>query len=82
MGRSKLPVPPDGYTPAQRCLIDARLAEALKGPYYGPFQEGREVAAFLKKWKASSGKPAQTPEGSMNYLRHNQAIIHGPSITR
>ena len=30
-------------------MIDARLAEAEKGPYYGPFKNGAEVAAFLRK---------------------------------
>ena len=34
------------------------LAEAEKGPYYGPFKSGAEVAAFLKKWKAK-GAPAK-----------------------
>jgi hypothetical protein len=34
----KLPTAHDEYTPAQRRIIDARLAEARKGPYYGPFE--------------------------------------------
>ena len=46
--RSKLPAPNDGYTPEQRRMIDARLAAAEKGPYYGPFRNGSEIAAFLK----------------------------------
>ena len=37
----------DEYTPEQRRIIDARLADAEKGPYYGPFKDGAEVAAFL-----------------------------------
>src|SRR5438105_12543496 len=36
--RSKFPTADDEYTPAQRRIIDARLAEAAKGPYYGPFK--------------------------------------------
>ena len=45
----ELPTADDEYTPAQRRVIDARLAEARKGPYYGPFKNGAEVAAFLRK---------------------------------
>jgi AbrB family looped-hinge helix DNA binding protein len=47
--RAKFPTADDEYTPAQRRLINARLAEAEKGPYYGPFKSGAEVAAFLRK---------------------------------
>ena len=50
MDRSKFPVA-DEYTPEQRRLINAELDEAEKGPWYGPFKNGREVAAFLNKWK-------------------------------
>ena len=39
---------------AQRRTIDASLTEAEKGPFYGPFQNGAEVAAFLKKWKSKA----------------------------
>ena len=39
----------DDYTPAQRKVIDARLAEALKGPYHGPFDDADEAIRFLKK---------------------------------
>src|SRR5690242_884317 len=56
--RSKFPIADDEYTPEQRRLINARLVEAEKGPYYGPFKSGAEVAAFLKKWKAKN-KPAK-----------------------
>jgi hypothetical protein len=38
----------DEYTPEQRRLIDARLAEARKGPYYGPFDTVEEMAAHMK----------------------------------
>jgi AbrB family looped-hinge helix DNA binding protein len=46
--RSKFPTA-DDYTPEQRRAIDASLAESEKGPYYGPFQSGAEIAAFMKK---------------------------------
>jgi len=45
----ELPTADDEYTPAQRRAIDARLAEARKGPYYGPFMTADEAIAFLGK---------------------------------
>ena len=39
----------DEYTPEQRRAIDASLAESEKGPYYGPFRNGAEIAAFIRK---------------------------------
>ena len=48
--RSKFPVA-DEYTPEQRRAIDVALREAEKGPFYGPFKRGGEVAKFLKQWK-------------------------------
>jgi hypothetical protein len=44
-------VPPanDEYTPAQRRAVDARLAEAREGPYYGPFDTADEAIKFLRK---------------------------------
>lgn len=47
--RAKFPTADDEYTPQQRRMIDARLREAEKGPFYGPFRNSAEVAAFLKK---------------------------------
>jgi bifunctional DNA-binding transcriptional regulator/antitoxin component of YhaV-PrlF toxin-antitoxin module len=44
-----LPVADDESTPAQRRVIDARLAEARKGPYYGPFETGDEAIKFLRR---------------------------------
>ena len=44
-----LPMADDEYTPAQRRGIDARLAEARKGPYYGPFTTADEVIVFLHR---------------------------------
>jgi AbrB family looped-hinge helix DNA binding protein len=44
----KLPTAVDEYTPEQRRIITARLDEAEKGPFYGPFT-AKEAAVFLKK---------------------------------
>ena len=38
----------DEYTPEQRRMINARLDEAEKGPFYGPFT-AKETTAFLKE---------------------------------
>jgi hypothetical protein len=45
----KLPAADDEYTPAQRRVIDASLADARKGPYYGPFDTADEAVKFLRK---------------------------------
>ena len=45
----KLPLAGDEYTPAQRRIIDARLAEARKGPYHGPFETAEEAIRFIRK---------------------------------
>ena len=45
----KLPVAGDEYTPAQRRVIDARLTEARKGPYHGPFDTAAEAIRFIRK---------------------------------
>jgi len=37
------------YTAEQRRALDASLAKSEKGPYYGPFKSGAEIAAFVKK---------------------------------
>src|SRR5258706_14113872 len=38
----------DEYTPAQRRAINARLAEARKGPHHGPFETADAAIAFLR----------------------------------
>jgi hypothetical protein len=43
----------DEYTPEQRRRIRARLDEAEKGPFYGPFKNGSEVGAFLKRFTST-----------------------------
>jgi AbrB family looped-hinge helix DNA binding protein len=44
----KLPSADDEYTPEQRRTIDAGIAEARKGPYYGPFNTADEMIAHMK----------------------------------
>jgi antitoxin component of MazEF toxin-antitoxin module len=44
----KLPNADDEYTPAQRKAIDAELAEAEKGPFYGPFETMDEMVEHLQ----------------------------------
>src|ERR1035438_5979030 len=44
----ELPTADSEYTPAQRRFVDARLAEAEKGPYYGPFGTADEAIGFLR----------------------------------
>jgi len=57
----ELPSADDEYTPEQRRIIDARLAEAGKGPYYGPFETADEAVRFIRKQirtrKAKPSKP-------------------------
>ena len=45
----ELPVADDEYTPAQRRVINARIQEARKGPYHGPFATAEEAIAFVRK---------------------------------
>jgi bifunctional DNA-binding transcriptional regulator/antitoxin component of YhaV-PrlF toxin-antitoxin module len=45
----KLPTADDDYTPAQRRAIDHQLAEAAKGPYYGPFETADAAVKFLRQ---------------------------------
>ncbi len=44
----KLPDAAGEFTPEQRSVIDARLAEARKGPYHGPFASAKEAIAFMR----------------------------------
>jgi hypothetical protein len=57
-----LPAADDEYTPAQRRVIDARIAQARKGPYHGPFRTAGEAIKFLNKEigkrRAAKRKPA------------------------
>ncbi|MGB6429076.1 MAG: AbrB/MazE/SpoVT family DNA-binding domain-containing protein [Candidatus Acidiferrales bacterium] len=53
----KLPAADDEYAPAQRRAIDARLATARDGPYYGPFDSVDEMLASLKRKKRKPVSP-------------------------
>ena len=59
----KLPPADDDYTPEQRRAIGARLSDARKGPYYGPFDTADEAIKFLRKEirtrKIGKRKPAR-----------------------
>ena len=50
--RSKFPSADEEYTPAQRRLLDARLAKAdediREGRTYGPFRTAQELAASVE----------------------------------
>ena len=57
----ELPSAADEYSPAQRRVIDAQLAEARKGPFHGPFDSADEMIAHIKgdlKKRAAAKKPA------------------------
>jgi bifunctional DNA-binding transcriptional regulator/antitoxin component of YhaV-PrlF toxin-antitoxin module len=45
----KLPSADAEYTREQRRVIDARLAEARKGPHHGPFQTAEDAVRFLNR---------------------------------
>ena len=60
---SKFPTADDEYTPEQRRVIDAEIAEGEKGPYYGPFKNGKELEKFLEEWKAGRRPPALKKTG-------------------
>jgi len=54
----------DEYTPAQRRAILAEIAEAQKGPYYGPFDTADEMIASIKaelKKRAPKKKSPKRP---------------------
>ena len=44
----EVPKADDEYTPRQRKIIDASLAKAMKGPYYGPFKSVKEMITDMK----------------------------------
>ena len=60
--RSAFPTADGEYTPAERRVIDAGIADGEKGPFYGPFKNGDEIAAFMKKkqWSAKAGKRSKS----------------------
>jgi AbrB family looped-hinge helix DNA binding protein len=66
--RSKFPTADDEYTPAQRRVIDARLAksdEDIKhGRVYGPFDTAEEMAASIEANIRKSQGTRKTPKSS------------------
>src|SRR5689334_10923758 len=65
----KLPSAGDECTPAQRRVIDARLAEARKGPYHGPFETADQAIKFLNKEirNRKANKRKTTRPGGLSY---------------
>ena len=67
--RKSQQVEDDEYTPAQRRIIDARLAEAAEdvraGRVYGPFDTHRELMASLKRTSKQPGarQAVKRPKG-------------------
>jgi AbrB family looped-hinge helix DNA binding protein len=57
-----LPSADKEYTLAQRRVIDARLREAARGPYHGPFETADAAIKFLHKEmrKRRTSKPKTT----------------------
>jgi AbrB family looped-hinge helix DNA binding protein len=55
----KLPAASE-YTAEQRRIISARLAEAEKGPFHGPFT-AKQAAAFLRKTLKTRSVKRQQP---------------------
>jgi len=45
----KFPIASDEYTADQRQIMNARLADARKGPYFGPFDTADEAIDFIRK---------------------------------
>jgi AbrB family looped-hinge helix DNA binding protein len=50
----------DEYTPAQRRVIDAKLAKAKKGPYHGPFDTAKQTIAFLRAEVKTRKRPKKS----------------------
>ncbi len=52
--------PADEYTPAQRKIINAQLDKAEKGQLHGPFKDGKQIAAYLRKFQAERRGKSKT----------------------
>lgn len=59
----KLPNAGDEYAPSDRRAIDAELAKAERGPFYGPFNGANEMIGDLKG-RLSKGKGVQKTKPS------------------
>jgi bifunctional DNA-binding transcriptional regulator/antitoxin component of YhaV-PrlF toxin-antitoxin module len=70
----KLPSADGEYTPAERRLIDARLQEARKGPYYGPFATAHEAITFLRKEIRSRKAAKRKTNQAMEIVLSDRAI--------
>ena len=69
--RSQFPTADDEYTPAQRRIMDARLAESeddlKKGRTFGPFRTGDEMIASMKRQlrkRAAAKRVKRSPKSS------------------
>lgn len=60
----KMPATGDEYTAAQRRVINARVAQARKGPYFGPFDSADEAIKFLRKEIRTSKAGKRQPSGT------------------
>ena len=78
----ELPTADDEYTPAQRRLLDARLAEARKGPYYGPFPTADEAIAFLGKEIRNRRRTARKTGASFSRSRTISTALKMSFLTR
>jgi AbrB family looped-hinge helix DNA binding protein len=59
----KLSLADDEYTPAERLALDARLAEARKGPHHGPFETADDAIKFIRREiKTRKGKQRRLPK--------------------
>lgn len=57
---AKPPSAASEYTPEQRRLIDARLADAKKGLTHGPFTAAQAARFLRNEIKARTKKPSKT----------------------
>ena len=66
--RSKFPTAGDEYTPEQRRIIDARLAESTEdigaGRLHGPFETHEEMVQFLHQHARKARVKVSTQPGS------------------
>ena len=65
---TKPPAADDEYTPEQRRIIDARIAEGLedfkKGRVHGPFATAKEASACIERLAKKRAAPGERPKRS------------------
>ena len=49
----------DEYSAEQRRAINSEIAKAQRGPYHGPFKNGKELARYLKDFPAARKVPGK-----------------------